>query len=260
MHEAKDLLPRNLHPTNLYNHSLSPSFPLEQPSKLSRDPSAKDKVTYSLFDDAPSGDKLKYAKKLFGRYNEEPEKQEEKEQQKEKVTRGHHRVKSSITEMYHKGPEILDEEDRLPASRAFGRFETTTNRVAMGNYNTLHVHESAGSGGGIAARLEEDYRLMKEKRKENSRQREERGYGTSGQGKEGRLLGDFLRRDGGFGKEVASPEEMRPKRKELMLNQEQPGDSIDKKSGKILWGNIGFNMKRSETVCGKKSKEYQHRG
>ena len=220
LHEVKDLLPKNIYSNPTLHSNQSPTFSFETHTRGQRDLLTRNKSTYSVFDDVTSGTKTSYARSLLDKIKEEPA----PSRYESKIEKGHHRVKSSIVDLYpgkyFMSLEKLEEDEKPSCGTSFGRYQGNNSRGgAPLSHDPVHAK---GSTDELVNRLIEEHRLAKER--ENSLQRDQRepetgilsGTTATGTGlKEGRRLGDFLSKNGGFLKEKTSTENLRPKMKEL---------------------------------------------
>jgi len=222
MNETNPLLPNYNYSGHSIHSNQSPPFSLEHHNILQKDTLSKGKYGYNMFDESSLGEKSNQAKSLFSRINDEPIRYEAK------PTKGHHRVKSSITEMYQRSLERQEEDNRSKTGSILGRYQGSLNRRPSYGQDSTYAN---GSSDDIAGRFIEDHRIVKEIGREIRNLRDEKNISGTGTFKEGKTLGDFLTKDGGFGKGTMSPEEMRLKRKEVSINNDFIGGNIDKRSG-----------------------------
>jgi len=227
MHEANHLLPTYNYTGYSIQSNHSPPFSLEHQNPVQKDPLSRGKYVYNTFDDPSLNEKPNYAKSLFSRINEEPIRYEAK------PSKGHHRVKSSITEMYQRNLERQEEDNRSKAGSVLGKYQESLNR------RPSYGPDSRYMDGGLndnAGRLIDDPRFTREigRDRDARNTRDENNISGTGIFKDGKTLGDFLTKDGGFGKRTMSPEEVRVKRKEVSINHEFGTGNIDKRSGKKI--------------------------
>lgn len=236
LHEVKDLLPKNIYsnPTLLSNQS--PTYTFEAQTRGQRDLLSKNKSSYSLFDEVnTASSKSSYARSLFNKIKEEPA----PSRYESKIEKGHHRVKSSIVDLYpgkyFNGIERLEEDEKPSCGTSFGRYQGNNSRGAPLSHDPVHAK---GSTDELVNRLIEEHRLAREREnretRENSLQREE-AITAGNPLKEGRRLGDFLSKNGGFLKDKTSTENLRPKMKELSTDNgvDLGIGSYEKRSGAV---------------------------
>jgi len=241
LHEVKDLLPKNIYsnPTLLSNQS--PTYTFEAQTRGQRDLLSKNKSSYSLFDEVnTASSKSSYARSLFNKIKEEPA----PSRYESKIEKGHHRVKSSIVDLYpgkyFSGIERLEEDEKPSCgTTSFGRYQGNNSRGPPLSHDPVHAK---GSTDELVNRLIEEHRLAREREnretRENSLQREEAILSGAAAGnplKEGRRLGDFLSKNGGFLKDKTSTENLRPKMKELSTDNgvDLGIGTYDKRSGAV---------------------------
>lgn len=148
MHEVKDLLPKNPYGNSGLHANQSPPFSLEQTTQLPKDYKIKDNFTSKLYDELSSTDNSSFPKSSFNRYREEASRYEAK------PIKGHHRVKSSITEMYQRNQERSNGDEGPIGGKHFGEYEASTNRELEALYRNNERED-------LIEKLEEKHRAVK---------------------------------------------------------------------------------------------------
>jgi len=229
MHEVKDLLSKNafLQQPHIH-HNQSPPFSLEQHIRTQKDLLNQAKFSQSLFEEVSTAEKSAHnpTKSVFGKPRDDHLYQHD--------SKGHHRVKSHFMETYQKDFNKAEDLDRNLGSATFGRLQANETREFYQKKDPVYVNRDADD---LIEKLMEEHRLAKEK--EKGTKDSKIGYGNRMNGvtefKSGRALGDFLRKDGGFAKENTTPDDLRPRQKDLNVNnfEYQTMNTLEKKSGKI---------------------------
>ncbi len=229
MHEVKDLLSKNAFQQPHIHHNQSPPFSLEQHIRTQKDLLDQAKFSQSLFEEVSTAEKSAHnpTKSVFGKPREDHLYQHE--------PKGHHRVKSHLMETYQKEFNKTEDLDRNLGSATFGRLQgNETRELLYQKKDPVYVNRDADD---LIEKLMEEHRLAREK--EKSMKDSKAGYGSRlngvGEFKSGRALGDFLNKDGGFSKETMTPDDLRPRQKDLNVHnfEYQTMNTLEKKSGMI---------------------------